>query len=64
MFQFGEALHNELESVTGKKADEVKRKKQRVLQKWLGLPQQYKKPPVARAAKDVEQQFTVKGDGS
>lgn len=42
---FGLNLEAELDSVEGKKAEEIKRKRQRILDRWLGIPQKYKEPP-------------------
>lgn len=67
MFQFGEALSAALDSVEGKSATEIKNKKQRVLSKWLGLPQKFRSPGKVGPTKQVEQveqEFTVKGEGS
>lgn len=62
VFQFGSALAGELESVEGKNKAEIKRKRERILTKWLDLPQRFRKPPVVGSAV-VEEHSTTDGEG-
>lgn len=41
---FGRALEGELDSIEGKNMKEVTRKRDRLLRKWLGLPQKFRNP--------------------
>lgn len=44
VYEFGVTLKNELESIEGKSKQEIKNKQDRLLRKWLDLPQQYRNP--------------------
>ena len=44
---FGLHLENELDSVDGKTAKEIERKRSRILARWLDMPQKFKEPPGA-----------------
>lgn len=61
---FGSTLENELDGVTGKNSKDVARKRERMLTKWLDLPQRYRSPMAAtrRKQSDGEQDTTVQGD--
>lgn len=67
VYTFGRSLESELEQVEGKNKGEIKRKQERLLNKWLDLPQKFRNPgmvgPGAKNNND-EQVFVVKGDGS
>lgn len=60
VFAFGSALKAELEAVEGKTKQEIKRKRERLLHKWLELPLKYRSPGMVGSG--VAEQFTVKGD--
>ena len=64
VFTFGRALDAELNSVKGKNDNEINRKRERVLAKWLDQPLKFRSPsPTAGANTDVAQSVTVRGDG-
>lgn len=44
IYAFGTALDAELESVTGKKKEEVARKRSRIVDKWLERPLKFRNP--------------------
>lgn len=44
VFTFGTALQNELDNVEGKNKNELKRKRERILQQWLELEQKFREP--------------------
>lgn len=46
--EFGGAVESALREVTGKTTKEIKDKSVRVLNKWLGLKQQYRSPSPAQ----------------
>lgn len=66
VYTFGRSLESELESIEGKSKQEIKRKQERVMNKWLDMPMRFRNPGVVGpgAKSGVEQEFTVKGDGS
>jgi hypothetical protein len=41
---FGAALEAELDSIEGKNAKEIARKRDRVMRRWLGLPMRFRNP--------------------
>jgi hypothetical protein len=61
---FGTTLESELESVEGKNAKDTNRKRQRLMTKWLDLPQRYRSPMSSRKRSDSDgdQEITVQGD--
>ena len=65
---FGNALTAELDAVEGKNSKEINKKRERLMTKWLDLPQRFRSPGMATKGKtedsEIEQQFTVKGDVS
>lgn len=66
VYTFGRSLEAELESVDGKNKGEIKRKQERVLTKWLDMPQKFRNPGVVGPGakdKNIEQEFVVKGEG-
>ena len=42
---FGLALEAELDHVDGKTAQEVEKKRQRIMNRWLGVEQKFREPP-------------------
>lgn len=62
VFSFGDALEIELESQSGKTSEEVKRKKERVLRDWLGLPKKYRNPTMGTVRNKPVEEHTVKGE--
>lgn len=58
VFSFGSALNAELESVEGKNKKEIKIKRERVMTKWLGLPQKFRNPGMVGPGKRPDQQVT------
>lgn len=42
--EFGQALEAELSKVQGKNQKEIEVKSERVIRKWLDMPQQYRDP--------------------
>ena len=64
VFNFGSALKGELEGIEGKNKQEITRKQERVLRKWLDLPQKFRNPGVVgpgTKGSDIEEQFVVRG---
>lgn len=45
--EFGRAIESELSEVEGKTKKEIQKKSDRVLRKWLDMPQQYRDPASA-----------------
>jgi hypothetical protein len=66
VFTFGQALKAELEGIEGKNKNEIKRKQDRVLQKWLDIPKQYRNPGVVGPGSKtgIEEQVVVKGEAT
>lgn len=64
MSLFGSTLESELESIEGKNSKDINRKRQKLMTKWLDLPQRYRSPMAATKRKDsdADQEFTVQGD--
>jgi hypothetical protein len=61
---FGTTLESELDAITGKNSRDVNKKRERLMTKWLDLPQRYRSPMAARRRKptDAESEVTVQGD--
>jgi hypothetical protein len=62
---FGTTLESELESVTGRNTKDVNRKRQRMMEKWLDLPQRFRSPLAAtrnRKPDEDSAEVTVQGD--
>ena len=57
---FGSALEAELKSVKGKTDEEINRKRERILTKWLDLPQRFRNPGMVGSG-NVDQEFIVRG---
>ena len=53
VYTFGAALQSELDSVTGKKKEQVAKKRQRIVDKWLGLPMRFRNPIGPTRGKEV-----------
>lgn len=53
VYSFGSALQSELDQVTGKKKEQVARKRQRVLDQWLGMPRKFRNPMGPTRGKEV-----------
>jgi hypothetical protein len=53
VYSFGSALEHELDSITGKKKEQVQRKRQQKLSDWLGIPRQYRNPIGATRGKEA-----------
>ena len=53
VYAFGSALQAELDSVTGKKPEQVAKKRKRVLDQWLGLPRRFRNPVGPTRSKEV-----------
>lgn len=53
VYTFGSALQSELDQVTGKKKAEVAKKRQRLVDKWLGLPMRFRNPIGPTRGKEV-----------
>jgi len=65
---FGLSLEAELDSVEGKNAKEIAKKRNRILDRWLGNPVQYRQPPVSKGRvdapaepKEIETEFSATG---
>lgn len=59
---FGTALESELEAVEGKNSRAINKKRERIMTRWLDLPQKFRSPAVSKRDVDNEQEFTVQGD--
>lgn len=57
---FGTSLEAELDAVEAKTAQEINRKRQRIMEKWLDMPRRFKSP-MATKQDDVVHDITVKG---
>lgn len=53
VYTFGSALQSELDQVTGKNKAEVAKKRQRLVDKWLGLPMRFRNPIGPTRGKEV-----------
>lgn len=54
IYSFGTALQNELDGVEGKNKNEIKRKRERILGKWLGLEQKFREPGMVGSGKKAK----------
>lgn len=64
---FGSALEAELDGVEGKTKQQRDMKRSRILDKWLDRPLKFRNPVATKSASpasEIEQEYTVKGDGS
>jgi hypothetical protein len=48
--EFGRVIENELSGVEGKTKKEIASKSDRLMRKWLDMPQQFRSPMATRAA--------------
>jgi hypothetical protein len=51
VYTFGSALQHALEEVEGKTKEEIKRKRVRIITRWLGGEQQYRNPMAPTATR-------------
>jgi hypothetical protein len=58
---FGRAVEHEMDAVKGKNDQQINAARQRVLARWTDQKPKFRSPP-AMKGKDVEQEFSVKGD--
>jgi hypothetical protein len=64
VFAFGSALRGELDSVKAKTDEEGKRKREKILNSWLGLPQKFRNPGMVGPGSNIDQSYTVKGEAT
>lgn len=63
VYAFGSALSAELDSIEGKSKEEIKRKRERLVTKWLDMPMKFRNPGmVGPKQKQDEEHVMVRGE--